>query len=208
VLKNVFYIIASIILFFSGLIIYGIFLSTREAELSELMKSKNIKEFGEASIIIDRRTYKLDLFSDGILVKRYRAVFGKNNNGLKTKANDYITPVGDYRVCNIKDDSQYYKLILINYPNEKDAGEALKRGLIDEKSFKKISDANAKGKCPKFDPILGGDISIHGLGEYDFIFKNLPFSFNWTDGSIALNNSDIQELVEVIKIGTPIKIKY
>lgn len=207
-LKNVFYIIASIILFFSGLIIYGIFLSTREAPLSEIMNSKGIKEIREPRVVVDRRAYKLDLYADGVLVKRYRAIFGKNNNGLKTKADDYITPVGDYRVCKIKDDSQYYKLIIINYPNEKDAGEALKRGLIDEKAFKKIFEANKKGLCPEFDPVLGGDISIHGLGEYDFIFKNLPFSFNWTDGSIALNNSDIQELVEVIKVGTSIKIKY
>jgi len=208
VLKNVLYIIASIILFFSGLIVYGIFLSTREAPLSELMISKNIKEIKDPKIVVDRRAYKLDIYSEGVLVKRYRAVFGKNNNGLKTRGDDYITPVGDYKVCEIKDDQEYYKLILINYPNDKDAGEALKRGLIDENTFKKIYNANEKGLCPEFDPVLGGNISIHGLGEYDFIFRNLPFSFNWTDGSIALNNSDIKELIEILKVGTPIKIKY
>jgi len=54
---------------------------------------------------------------------------------------------------------------------------------------------------------LGGDIGIHGIGRLNFFFKNLPFVFNWTDGSIALSNENIDELISVVKVGTKIVIR-
>jgi hypothetical protein len=53
---------------------------------------------------------------------------------------------------------------------------------------------------------LGGNIGIHGIGKLNFLFKNLPFVFNWTDGSIAISNEEIDELCGVIKKGTKVTI--
>ena len=61
--------------------------------------------------------------------------------------------------------------------------------------------------CTKFHNILGGDIGIHGIGELNYIFKNLPFVFNWTNGSIAMSNENIDEIYSVIKEGTEVVIK-
>ena len=55
--------------------------------------------------------------------------------------------------------------------------------------------------------VLGGNIGIHGIGRLNSIFKNLPFVYNWTDGSIALSNEDLDEILTVINTGTNIVIK-
>jgi hypothetical protein len=62
-------------------------------------------------------------------------------------------------------------------------------------------------ECPEPDTDLGGNIGIQGIGEYNAIFKNLPFVFNWTDGSIAVSNEDIDEIYSVVKRGTKVVIK-
>jgi len=36
----------------------------------------------------------------------------------------------------------------------------------------------------------------------------LPFPFNWTNGSIAITNEDIDEISKFIKIGSPVKIVF
>ncbi len=55
-------------------------------------------------------------------------------------------------------------------------------------------------KCPYENTILGGEIGIQGIGEYNLIFKNLPFVFNWTNGSAAISNESIDELLSVVDI--------
>ena len=55
--------------------------------------------------------------------------------------------------------------------------------------------------------MLGGEIGIHGIGRLNYIFKNLPFVYNWTNGSIAMSDEDIDELYSVVKLGTKVVIK-
>ena len=40
-----------------------------------------------------------------------------------------------------------------------------------------------------------------------YIFKNLPFVFNWTNGSIAMSDENIDEIHSVIREGTEVVIK-
>ncbi|HQJ45413.1 MAG TPA: L,D-transpeptidase, partial [Ignavibacteriaceae bacterium] len=58
-----------------------------------------------------------------------------------------------------------------------------------------------------YNQVLGGNIGIQGIGRLNYVFKNLPFVYNWTDGSIALSNEDLDEIIKVIKPGTQIVIK-
>lgn len=207
-LKNILYISSSIIIFFIGLLCYGILLNLREIDLNEAMKRKGVNKFENTWIKIDRRNYKLELYSDKTLVKTYKAVFGKNNSIVKTSANDFVTPIGEYQICEIDIHSKYHKFLRINYPNEKDAAEAFKQGYITQDEYIKILDALNRNDCPPADTRLGSNIGIHGIGEYDFVFRNLPFTFNWTNGSIAVSNKNIDELYSVVKIGTTVKITY
>ena len=100
-LKNVLYVSASVIIFFAGLICYGIILNIRESSLQEAMQEKGIYKIENPFLLVDRRNYKIELFSNKILVKTYKAVFGKNNSTIKISKNDLVTPIGEYRICSI-----------------------------------------------------------------------------------------------------------
>ncbi|MEW6193927.1 MAG: L,D-transpeptidase [Bacteroidota bacterium] len=207
-LRNVLYISASIVIFFVGLIAYGIILNLREESLEETLKEKGLSRIENVKLVISRKNYHVELYSNKLLIKSYKAVFGKNNSTIKTSKNDLVTPMGDYKICAIDTNSKFHKYLHLNYPNDKDAAEALKQGYIVNDEFDAINLAYKKNECPPEETALGSNIGIHGIGEYDFIFRNLPFTFNWTDGSVAVSNKSIDELFSVVKIGTPVKITY
>jgi murein L,D-transpeptidase YafK len=188
------------------MVIYGIILNASEPSLPESMVTKGLRYLVNVNIQIDRKKYTLDLYSDTVLVKSYDAVFGKNSSSHKTFNNDYATPTGRYEICTIDTAFKYHKLFRLNYPNRKDATEALQMKLITRDEYNKIIPEVEIGNCA---PITNDKliIGIHGIGKLDLIFKNLPFVYNWTNGSIAVSNEDIDEIYSAIKIGTEVVIK-
>ncbi len=207
-LRNVLYISASIIIFFIGLIIYGIILNLKEENLNDILTEKGIQKLENVKLVVSRKNYRIELYSDKLFIKSYKAVFGKNNSTIKISKDDQVTPIGEYKICSIDTNSLFHKLFQLNYPNDKDAAEAMKQGYINKDEFDAINLAHKKNECPPKETSLGSNIGIHGIGKYNFIFKNLPFTFNWTDGSIAISNENIDELFSIVKIGTPVKITY
>lgn len=207
-LKNILYISGSVILFFAGVILYGVVLNLREVTLKEAMEEKGISKLENVRLVVDRKNYRIELYSEKVLVKTYKAVFGKNSSTNKTSVSDNVTPIGDYKICAMDSISKYHKFLHLDFPNEHDAAEALKQNYIDNEEFRAITIAANKNICPPKETKLGAEIGIHGIGTYNAIFKNLPFSFNWTNGSIAVSNENINELYSVVKIGTLVKITY
>lgn len=208
ILKNILYTFASVGVFICGVIVYGMILNLREIPLSEVLKEKGITSIKNPCIIIDRKNYNLQLYSGDILVKTYRAVFGKNSSTEKRSADDHVTPIGVYEICSIDTISEYHKFLQINYPNQRDAAEAKRKGYITGEEFNSIIENLKQGNKPCTETRLGTQIGIHGIGEYNFIFRNLPFAFNWTNGSVAVSNENIDELYSVIKKGTKVEIRY
>ncbi|MHB8905236.1 MAG: L,D-transpeptidase family protein [Melioribacteraceae bacterium] len=196
------------ILFFAGLILYGVILNLREVTLQEAMSEKGIPKLNDVRLVVDRKNYRIELYSEKVLIKTYKAVFGKNSGTLKTSATDNVTPIGEYKICAIDTVSKYHKFLHLNYPNERDAAEAFKQKYIFENELNAILLSAKNKECPPKETSLGSDVGIHGIGKYNVIFKNLPFTFNWTNGSIAVSNENIDELYSVIKVGTPVKITY
>lgn len=206
-LKNILFTISAIALFLLGIVIYGIILNLREVPLKEAMIQKGFVKLEDPNIIIDRRTYTLNLYEDSVLIKSYRANFGRNLRDKKKLANDGATPVGDYKICSITDDPLYYKFLKLNYPNLDDAVDALRKSLITQREFNEIKFEFYYEDCISPNTVLGGNIGIHGLGRLNAVFRNLPFVYNWTDGSIAISNENLDELLTVIKKGTKVVIK-
>ena len=206
-LRNIIYIMGSVIIFFSGIIAYGIIINLREVSLDEALKEKKIDIITNPSIVVNRRDYSLFLYSDTTLVKTYNAVFGRNSGMIKLSKDDFITPRGSYEVCKIDTNYIYYKKLYLNYPNIADASEALRVKVITEEEFIAISNSVNSNNCSFEHTNLGGNIGIQGIGEYNLIFKNLPFVFNWTNGSIAISNEDLDELLTIVNIGTKVTIK-
>lgn len=206
-LRNIVYTIGAVALFISGVIVYGIILNLREIPLHEAIAQKGFRTLSDVNLLVDRKTFTLILYEDTVFIKQYRVSFGRNLNDKKKLAEDGATPVGTYKICSITDDETYYKFLRINYPNLEDAAEALRKSLITQKQFNQIKFEFYYEECVEPNPVLGGNIGIHGIGRLNSIFKNLPFVYNWTDGSIAMSNEDLDEILTVIKAGTNIVIK-
>jgi murein L,D-transpeptidase YafK len=205
--RTVIYMTSGIIVFLVGVIVYGIILNSLEEPLSEAMFEKGFKKLNNVNIIVDRRSYTLRLFEDTVLIKTYRASFGRNLLESKSRADDNATPVGEYKICDIDTTHIYYKFLKLNYPNVNDAAEALRKGLITQKEYDQLKFEFYYEGCIRLKTVLGYKFGIHGIGRLNYIFKNLPFVYNWTDGSIALSNENIDEIYSVIKEGTKVVIK-
>jgi murein L,D-transpeptidase YafK len=205
--RNVIYFSGGIVLFIFGVIIYGVVLNLREIPLSEAILLKGYTELVNTNIVVERKTFTLNLYEDSVLIKSYRANFGRNISEPKTRDGDEATPVGEYLICSIDTAHKYHKFLKLNYPNLSDITEGLRKGIINQSEFDSLKFEYFYKDCPELKTALGGNIGIHGIGEYNYIFKNLPFIYNWTDGSIALSNEHIDEIYSVVKKGTKVVIK-
>ena len=206
-LRNVIFTIGAIILFISGVIVYGVILNLRQVPLSEAMAQKGFRNLSDVNLVVDRKTYTLNVYEDTVFIKAYRVSLGRNLSDKKKLSEDGATPIGTYKICSISNHQTYYKFLKLNYANLEDASEALRKSLITQKQFNQIKFEYYYEECVSSNTVLGGNIGIHGIGRLNSIFKNLPFVYNWTDGSIALSNESLDEILSVIKIGTQVVIK-
>lgn len=206
-LRNIIFTIGAMALFISGVIVYGVILNLRQVPLSEAMAQKGFRNLSDVNLVVDRKTYTLNVYEDTVFIKAYRVSLGRNLSDKKKLSEDGATPIGTYKICSISNHQTYYKFLKINYPNLEDASEALRKSLITQKQFNQIKFEYYYEECVSSNTVLGGNIGIHGIGRLNSIFKNLPFVYNWTDGSIALSNESLDEILSVIKIGTQVVIK-
>lgn len=134
-------------------------------------------------VFVDKSEAKMYLMLEEKKIKEYVVAFGAKPFGHKEQEGDERTPEGRYILDYKKSDSSFYKAIHISYPNEEDK-----------------SNAKEKGVSP------GGQIMIHGqrngLGWLSWITQ----WFNWTDGCIAVTNSQMDEIWDLVDVGTPIEI--
>lgn len=135
-------------------------------------------------IIIDKYRRECLLYSKGVLKKRYTIELGTNWIGNKNHQGDKSTPEGYYRIIGKKKngETKYYKAFLLDYPNEDD-----KKRFISNKKDGTISK----------DASIGNMIEIHGNGGK---------GVDWTDGCIALTDSDMDDLFKICNIGNVITI--
>ncbi|MCG9965679.1 L,D-transpeptidase family protein [Shewanella cutis] len=135
------------------------------------------------SVLVNKSEKKLYLIADGKPFKSYHVVFGANPEGHKQQEGDERTPEGKYLLDYKKEDSAFYKAIHISYPNQHDIESAKKRGVNP-----------------------GGLIMIHGqpngLGWLSFASQ----FFNWTNGCIAVTNSEMDEIWQAVDVGVPVEI--
>lgn len=149
----------------------------------------------EVSVKVYKTKGLLELYGDGELIGRTRCIVGRNK-GHKEKEGDLRTPEGEYYVVTRNDKSQYTLFFGINYPNESDAAQGKKAGLIGDDEYEKIVAASKAGKAPPWDTDMGGWVGIHGNGE------GRPD----TQGCIAVPDKDILVIGKYLKIGSKVTI--
>jgi murein L,D-transpeptidase YafK len=147
-----------------------------------ILASASLTQADKVIVIKSKRI--MMLMRDSEIMKVYRVALGKQPNGSKIKSGDQKTPEGTYILDSRKSDSKFYKAIHISYPNESDILKAKKLG------------------CSP-----GGAIMIHGLPKKLEDLGKAHRLWDWTDGCIAVSNSEIEEIWELVPDGIPIEIK-
>jgi murein L,D-transpeptidase YafK len=138
--------------------------------------------------------------------KRYPIAYGRGGSGDKRQAGDGVTPIGSYRIVEVKNNSRFHVFLRLNYPNLKDAFYGLRDHVISEPQFFRILGALRQQDIPLQNTALGGAIGIHGIGEVTEDRLAIHRKVNWTRGCIALTNDEIDDLVKYVGVGTKVVI--
>jgi murein L,D-transpeptidase YafK len=148
-------------------------------------QSLNDNDNNSASIIEVYKGKQILLVKDSNhnVIKSYKCSIGPSS-GKKHFKGDLKTPEGEYHITSKFNSKKTYKSLGISYPNADD-----------------IAYAKKHNKSP------GGSICIHGFGEFNSIGKICRFvKLNLTEGCIAVSNEEMDELFEIIPIGTKVII--
>lgn len=122
-------------------------------------------------IVVRKAAHMMYLYHDQQLLAAYHVELGLNPVGQKEREDDFRTPEGHYRLERRNPRSDYFLSIQVSYPN-----------LGDE----------ARAKRHHWAP--GGEIMIHGAPNSPRYPAAYYASNDWTNGCIALSNSDMVEL--------------
>jgi hypothetical protein len=142
----------------------------------------------KTSILIEKSNHRLTLYYDQQPIKSYAVVFG-DPQGDKRREGDRKTPEGLLRVQDKYPHPQWSKFLWLDYPNAQ--------------SQCKHDRAKQRGEIPVSSGI-GGEVGIHGvpIGADEWINQRR----NWTLGCPSLKTKDVDELYEVVEIGTIVEI--
>jgi len=137
-------------------------------------------------IVVDKTSRTMTLYSNGSEMTTMPVSLGANDyQGNKVRQGDFKTPLGSYRILDKRCHSVKYRAMTISYPNAQDRARAAKLGVNP-----------------------GSMITIHGQPHWnaDGHGDSYTLSNDWTNGCIALTNSDLDWLWGSVRVGVPIII--
>lgn len=147
------------------------------------------------SLELVKSTRTLRALSGGSTLKRYRVGLG-DPEGAKQRQGDRRTPEGRLRIVTHNATSNFHRFLGISYPTAEDAERGLREGLITRAQAEAIRAAQAAGRAPPWNTALGGTVGIHGGGG----------EVDWTLGCVAVTDAEIDELFEVVRVGTSLTV--
>ncbi|MFZ5957933.1 L,D-transpeptidase family protein [Pseudomonas knackmussii] len=136
------------------------------------------------SILVHKAERKMWLIGTNGPLREYPISLGANPQGHKQKEGDERTPEGHYVIDWRNDHSAAHLSLHISYPNQGDLQLAQQLGVKP-----------------------GGNIMIHGLTNGWGALGNLHRLYDWTNGCIAVSNSEMEEIWSLVPNGTPIDIQ-
>jgi murein L,D-transpeptidase YafK len=135
-------------------------------------------------VLVHKADRKLQLLRNGEVLRTFKIALGLRPEGHKQFEGDYRTPEGEYHLTRRNPNSEYFLSIQVDYPNADD----LKR-------------ARKLGQRP------GGSIMIHGQPNTPKKSRDYYTNVDWTEGCIAVSNSDMVEIWLMTPLDTPIEIR-
>jgi murein L,D-transpeptidase YafK len=134
-------------------------------------------------VVVRKSERRLMLMRHGEVLRSYRIALGLVPDGAKARSGDFRTPEGNYLLTRRNPRSDYFLSILVSYPNDQDQ-ERARRDHVEP----------------------GGSIMIHGLPNSLRHSMSYYEKSDWTDGCIALSDSDMVEVWLMTRENTPIEI--
>jgi len=122
-------------------------------------------------VLVEKSKRKLHLLRNGKPFRSFDIALGPAPVGDKEMEGDQKTPEGYYMLDGRNPDSDFFLSIHISYPNSSD-----------------LSRARAKGLDP------GGQIMIHGQPNLPKYSQAYYAREDWTNGCIAVSNSDMIDI--------------
>ncbi len=141
-------------------------------------------DFRADSIVVEKGERRLTLYYRGFAVRKYRIALGRNPVGDKVGIGDFKTPEGVYYIIGRNPASKFYKSLEISYPDS----------AHEERAWK-------LGTSP------GGNIMIHGLPPHQAKLGSAHTLTDWTEGCIAVTNTEIDEMWRAVEMGAVINIR-
>ncbi len=142
-------------------------------------------EFPEADkVVVEKAARKLHLMQNGKAFRTFDIALGIQPDGDKEREGDFRTPEGRYLLDVRNPNSEFFLSIHVSYPNRQDRRDAIKDGV---------------------DP--GGSIMIHGQPNEPTKSEAFYRSQDWTNGCIAVSNSDMIDIWLMTGKNTPIDIR-
>ena len=135
-------------------------------------------------VLVEKAKRKLHLLKGGVAFRSFDIALGIRPIGDKEKEGDFKTPEGSYLLDARNPDSEYFLAIHVSYPDSRDRAEARKKGV---------------------DP--GGAIMIHGQPNDPTRSEAYYRTQDWTNGCIAVSNSDMIDIWLMTAENTPIEIR-
>ena len=160
------------------------------------MSQTRLGQLNDPRLIVKKSERRLEVYDGRNLVKAYPIALGSNPAGDKEVEGDAKTPEGLFYIFTKNPESKFHLSLGVSYPSKDDAERGFAKGLITKGQRDDIVEAIDARKIPSQKTALGGEIYIHGGGTVT----------DWTDGCIALADSDIEELFNAIPAGTDLEI--
>lgn len=136
------------------------------------------------AVIVEKAKRRLYLVKDGEILRAFRIALGMVPVGDKESEGDFRTPEGRYVLDARNPNSEFFLSVHVSYPDREDRREALARGV---------------------DP--GGAIMIHGQPNVPTRSETYYRTQDWTNGCIAVSNSDMIDIWLMTTANTPIEIR-
>ncbi len=153
--------------------------------LAELLS--NTIDPAQTSILIEKSKHRLTLYYQGQAVKAYPVVFGESPTGDKRREGDRKTPEGILRIKDLYPHPDWSKFLWLDYPNPT--------------SWRKHWRSKLAGEIG-WGSSVGSAVGIHGSPHDEAITSRL----NWTWGCPSLTNADVDEIYNVVQVGTIVEI--
>jgi len=134
----------------------------------------------------------LSLYEGDRLVKVYPVVLGKDPKWAKLYQGDHRTPEGAYHIVDKYFHPYWSRFMMLDYPtpyNKEIYAWSRAKGLLPGRGRRVAG--------------IGGAVGIHGTEDESLNRRGE----NWTEGCVSLFNHDVEELYDLVPIGTRVLIE-